>query len=84
MITGWGGPTAFLRSDAAYFVDWSMAPVRPGEANASYTPDQRWAEPDMSSAVAALRAVAADPAEAARCAGRAAHPAFHRAGGGCR
>lgn len=66
VITGWGGPTAFLRSDAAYFVDWSMAPVRPGEANGSYTPDQHWAEPDMSSAVAALRAVAADPAEAAR------------------
>lgn len=66
IITGWGGPTAFLRPEAAYFVDWSPAPVQPGAPNRSYTPDQRWAEPDMTSAVAALRAVAANPTEAAR------------------
>ncbi|WP_371345672.1 glycosyltransferase [Ancylobacter sp. IITR112] len=72
IITGWGGPTAYLAPETAYFVDWSLAPVVPGEANASYTPDQRWAEPDMASAVAALRAVAGDPAEAARRGARAA------------
>jgi glycosyltransferase involved in cell wall biosynthesis len=66
VITGWGGPTAFLPPDAAYFVDWTRVPVRPGEANGSYTPDQHWAEPDPASAVAALRSVAADTGEAAR------------------
>ena len=66
IITGWGGPTAFLAPDAAYFVDWTRAPVQPGEANGSYTPDQHWAEPDLASAVAALHAVAADPRDAAR------------------
>ena len=66
IITGWGGPTAFLRPDAAYFVESRRVPVQPGEANGSYTPDQHWAEPDIAAAVAALRAVAADPAEAAR------------------
>ena len=66
VITGWGGPTAFLSPEAAYFVDWTRVPVQPGEANGSYTPDQHWAEPDPASAAAALRAVAADPREAAR------------------
>jgi len=66
IITGWGGPAAFLKEDGAYFVDWTLAPVRPGEANGSYTPDQQWAEPDHASAVAALRTVAADPHEAQR------------------
>lgn len=66
IITGWGGPMAFLSPEAAYVVDWTRVPVQPGEANGSYTPDQHWAEPDMPSAVAALRAVAADPHEAAR------------------
>lgn len=72
IITGWGGPTAFLQPETAYFVDWCLAPVKPAEANGSYTPDQRWAEPDVTSAVAALRAVMADPAEAARRGARAA------------
>ncbi|UOK70721.1 hypothetical protein [Ancylobacter polymorphus] len=72
IITGWGGPLAFLRPADAYLVDWAMVPVQPGEANASYTPDQHWAEPDHAGAVAALRAVAADPAEAARRGARAA------------
>lgn len=66
VITGWGGPTAFLDPEAACFVDWTLAPVRPGEANGSYTPDQHWAEPDLASAVAALRFIAADRTEAAR------------------
>jgi glycosyltransferase involved in cell wall biosynthesis len=66
IVTGWGGPTAFLSADTAYFVAWSLAPVQPARPNASYTPDQNWAEPDLASAIAALRAVMADPAEAAR------------------
>lgn len=66
VITGWGGPTAFLDPEAACFVDWTLAPVRPGEANGSYTPDQHWAEPDLASAVDALRSIAADRTAAAR------------------
>ncbi|MGP8231292.1 MAG: hypothetical protein ACLQL2_01315 [Methylovirgula sp.] len=66
VITGWGGPTAFLSADTADFVDWSAAPVQPAVPNASYTPDQNWAEPDVASAIATLRAVVADPSEAAR------------------
>ncbi|MFG1417583.1 hypothetical protein V5F38_08585 [Xanthobacter sp. V0B-10] len=72
IITGWGGPTAYLSPRSAYFIDWTMAPVCPGEANASYTPDQNWAEPDLQSAVKALRAVLAKPDEAARRGARAA------------
>ncbi|WP_421697298.1 hypothetical protein [Ancylobacter sp.] len=72
IVTGWGGPLAFLRPEDAYLVDWAMVPVQPGEPNASYTPDQHWAEPDPAGAVAALRAVAENPAEAARRGARAA------------
>jgi glycosyltransferase involved in cell wall biosynthesis len=66
VITGWGGPAQYLSAETAFFVDWASAPVRTAEANASYTPDQNWAEPDVESAVRALRAVMSDPAEAAR------------------
>lgn len=72
IVTGWGGPLAFLRAEDAYLVDWAMVPVQPGEPNASYTPDQHWTEPDHAGAVAALRAVAENPAEAARRGARAA------------
>ncbi|MFG1437410.1 glycosyltransferase family protein [Xanthobacter sediminis] len=72
IITGWGGPTAYLSPQSAYFIDWTLAPVRPGEANTSYTPDQNWAEPDHESAVRALRAVLADPDAAAARGARAA------------
>jgi len=72
IVTGWSGPTAYLSAETAYFVDWTATPVRPGEPNASYTPDQNWAEPDVASAVAGLRAVVADPGEAERRAKKAA------------
>jgi glycosyltransferase involved in cell wall biosynthesis len=66
VITGWGGPAEYLSTETAYLVDWTPAPVRPAEANASYTPDQNWAEPDVESAAKALRSVMSDPTEAAR------------------
>ncbi|HLH11511.1 MAG TPA: glycosyltransferase [Methylovirgula sp.] len=72
IITGWGGPAEYLSPDSVFFVDWTLAPVAPAEPNASYTPDQNWAEPDLASAVAALRAVLAAPDEAARRGARAA------------
>lgn len=72
IITGWGGPAEFLSNDTAFFVDWSLAPVSPAEPNASYTPDQKWAEPDIACAVSTLRAVMASPDEAARRGARAA------------
>lgn len=64
IVTGRGGPTAFLTPETAYFVDWTPAPVRPAVANGSYTPDQTWAEPDVGSAVAAMRAVFERPEDA--------------------
>jgi len=74
VVTGWSGPTAFLTPETAYFVDYSLVPIHVAEANASYTSDQRWAEPDIGSAVSALRAVMAEPGTAAqRGAAAAAH-----------
>jgi glycosyltransferase involved in cell wall biosynthesis len=69
IMTGWGGQTAFLRPETSFLVDWRLAPVRPAVSDPSYTPAQNWAEPDLASAVAAMRAVQADPA-AARARGR--------------
>jgi len=68
VVTGWGGPTAFLTPETAYFVDYSLVPihlaVHSAVAKASYTSDQSWAEPDIGSAVSALRAVMAEPGKA--------------------
>jgi glycosyltransferase involved in cell wall biosynthesis len=64
VMTGWGGQTAFLRPETSFLVDWRQVPVRPATANRSYTPNQNWAEPDMASAIAAMRTVYADPAAA--------------------
>ncbi len=59
IATGWGGFLEYLTDDDAYLVDHRLVPVR-HHASASYSPDQRWAEPDLDHAVALLRAVAAD------------------------
>ncbi|RAI38086.1 glycosyltransferase family 4 protein [Rhodoplanes roseus] len=71
IVTGWGGYTAFVTPDTGYLVDWTLVPVRPAVPNASYTPDQSWAEPSVASAAAALRAVVESPDEAARRGARA-------------
>ena len=64
ITTGWGGPTAFLSARDAYCVDYTLQPVRAAAPNASYTSDQYWAEPDISAAVDAFRAVWDHPQEA--------------------
>ena len=60
IMTGWGGQLAFLTAADSQLVDYTLCPVRPATASRSYTTDQNWAEPDIASAVAALRKVAAD------------------------
>lgn len=69
VTTSFGGPLAWLPEGHAGLVPQHLVPVQ--SVMGSYTPDQRWAEPDVDAAIARLRAVAADPA-AARARGEAA------------
>lgn len=59
VATGWGAFAEVLDPDATAFVDHELVPVR-HMVPTSYSPDQRWAEPDLDHAVELLRAVAAD------------------------
>jgi glycosyltransferase involved in cell wall biosynthesis len=63
VATGWGGFLEYLDDDSAFLVDHTLAAVE-HNAFASYSPDQRWAAPDLDHAVDVLRAVVADPAAA--------------------
>ena len=63
VATGWGGLLEFLDADSASLVSSTVIPVE-HHAFASYSPDQRWAEPDLDEAVEFLRAVARDPEQA--------------------
>ena len=68
VATGWGAFLEFLKPENAYLVDYSLSAVE-HNAYASYSPDQRWAEPDRDHAVSFLRAIASDlPAARARAA----------------
>lgn len=60
IMTDWGGQSAFLSADTSFQVASHLVPVRTPRPNASTTGNQRWAEPNHRSAVAAFRAVAAD------------------------
>jgi glycosyltransferase involved in cell wall biosynthesis len=62
IATGWGGFLEYL-DDRAFLVDHTLVPVE-HHAATSYSPDQRWAAPDLDHAVDLLRAVVADPAAA--------------------
>ena len=64
IITGYGGQVEYLPDDLAYLVKYKMAPVGSSDTWLSYTPDQRWAEPDMDDAIRLLRWVKEHPAEA--------------------
>ena len=69
ITTGWGGTLEYLGTDHPGLVDHRLVPVH-HHAHRSYSPDQRWAEPDLDHAVDLMRAVVADPAAArARVAG---------------
>lgn len=63
IATGWGGHLDYLGAGWPGAVPYRMgrAPVWPPELP-SFWPSQRWAEPDVDAAVAAMRAIAADPA----------------------
>jgi glycosyltransferase involved in cell wall biosynthesis len=63
IATEWGGFLEYLDAESAYLVDCTLVPVEHHEA-ASYSPDQRWAAPDLEHAVALLREVASDPGRA--------------------
>jgi hypothetical protein len=59
IATGWGGYLEYLTPEHAFLVDHEIAHVE-HHAYASYSPDQRWAEPSIGHAVEALRTVARD------------------------
>jgi glycosyltransferase involved in cell wall biosynthesis len=59
VATGWGGVLEYLTPEGASLVDYELAAVE-HDAVASYSPDQRWAEPNLEHAVELLRAVAGD------------------------
>ncbi|MFN8027997.1 MAG: hypothetical protein U0W40_17020 [Acidimicrobiia bacterium] len=63
VMTGWGGQLAYLDPATSWLVDSRLVPVVHPQP-ASYTPDQRWAAPDLDHAVQQLRAVYADVAAA--------------------
>lgn len=69
IITGYGGHVEYLPDDLGYRVTYKMVPVSGSRAWRSYTPDQRWAEPDMDDAVRLMRRVKEHPVEA-QCRGR--------------
>lgn len=69
IATDYGGNTEFMSAANSYLVPYEMTNVGPGCEH--YSPDARWAEPDVSSAAAALRVIAGDPG-AARERGRRA------------
>jgi FkbM family methyltransferase len=71
IATDYSGSSEVLPASAGWLVPGSLVPVGPGKP--PYPADAHWAEPDLDAAVAALRAVVADPQEAARrgAAGRA-------------
>ena len=62
VATDYGGTTDFITPATGYPVDYVMEPVRPGDYVESE--GQAWATVREEAAVAALRAIHADPAEA--------------------
>lgn len=62
IATGWGGHLDYLGEDWPGAVRYRMthAPAWP-PSRPSYWPSQRWATPDVDAAVAAMRAIVADP-----------------------
>ena len=70
VMTGFGGQLDYLDRDLAYLVGYELVPVINSRAPLSYSPDQRWAEPDVAHGARLLRDIAAHPGEA-RARGRA-------------
>lgn len=70
VMTGFGGQLDYLDRELAYLVDYELVPVINPQAPLSYSPDQRWAEPDVAHGARLLREVAARP-DQAKARGRA-------------
>jgi glycosyltransferase involved in cell wall biosynthesis len=69
VATAWSGVMSYLDAQTGWPVPFSLRPVRAHEY--IHVAGSTWAEPDVPSAAAALRAVADRPDEAARRAGAA-------------
>jgi glycosyltransferase involved in cell wall biosynthesis len=72
VATGWSGNMDFMDADNSVLVPFTLIPV----ANVSHRSykgcgDQRWADPDMDAAAAALRGLAASPELRARVGAKA-------------
>lgn len=65
ITTGIGGVLDYLPEDFSYHVNYALTPVRCNEHWASYTTDQRWAEPDLTHARQLMRQVFEDRKDAA-------------------
>ncbi len=63
VTTGFGGQLDYL-SGSPYLVDYELVRVQDRAGATSYSPDQRWGEPDVEHGAALLRQVAEDPARA--------------------
>jgi len=69
--TGWSGNADFLTPGTGIPVPWRLVPAQDPQRTYDH-PDQRWAEPDLDAAAAALRRLHDDRAEAARLGAAAA------------
>lgn len=79
VTTGFGGHLDYL-GGSPYLVDHRLVAVDDPRGRPSYTPDQRWAEPDVDHGAAMLRAVVADRDLAAARAGALAREIRERYG----
>jgi glycosyltransferase involved in cell wall biosynthesis len=69
IATAFGGHLCYLPADWPGLVSCRLVPVRAARHEASYTPDQTWAEPDLDQAASLAREFAGSP-ERARELGR--------------
>lgn len=65
IMTGFGGQLDYLPADWAYLVDYKLVPVDDRIGRRSYSPDQKWAEPDLSIGSCMMRHVYENREEAA-------------------
>ena len=70
IATNYSGNLEYMTAENAVLVDAPLVPI--GEHGGPYPVDARWAEPDLDQAAAAMRRLAADPAERTRLGTRAA------------
>ncbi len=57
VMTAFGGQLDYLKRELAYLVNYELVPVINPQAPLSYSPDQRWAEPDIQHGAQLLRHV---------------------------